>query len=164
MSQSGPFSSDSQLSLTFKVSFISSHPGRCVGDRLDLVLGFLDANRGFSGHGVWKTREMVQATPSPATLHASPCALALATKLIRPPCPISCCSQPDLSQGSFWRDACQSLNLRSLSVVTGTQVGAWQREHSGGPKNKRKYGRQKGGGEKSRGLCGGIEHQGPHYV
>jgi hypothetical protein len=34
LSQTGPFSSD------LKVSFISSHPGKRLGDHLDLVLGF----------------------------------------------------------------------------------------------------------------------------
>lgn len=88
--------------------------------------------------------------PPTPTLHASPCALALATKLIHAPCPISCCSQPDLSQGSLWRETYQSLSLRSLIVVTGTQEGAGQTEHPGGPKNKRKYRGQKSGEEELR--------------
>jgi hypothetical protein len=68
--------------------------------------------------------------------------------------------------GSLWRDACQSLNLAwVLESCHWDQVEARQTEHPGGPDNKRKYGRQNGGGERSkRTVCGGVEHQGPHYV
>lgn len=143
-----PFGFDSQLPFFFKVSFISSHPGKWLGDHLGLVLGSAGVKRGFFDHGIWKESMGLQRCPSPLYPARLTMCSGFATKLSHPPCPTSCCPQPDLSWGSLWRSAYQSPNPRSLRVFTGTQVGAAQTEYPGGPESKRKKGRIRGGGER----------------